>query len=165
MSQRTSAMAKTLEEGARALAAFANSLTDEEWHMRPLPHDSRKVGVIVHHVAIVYPLEVEFARSVAKRAASGITARDINDMNAAHAQHSDAVTKEETLRLLAVNSVSAADSIRSFSDEELDSAAPVPLYGNAVLTCQFILEDHAVRHSYHHLARLQAALKARAAKA
>lgn len=86
-------------------------------------------------------------------------------MNAAHAQHSDAVTKEETLRLLASNSGSAADSIRSFSDEELDSAAPVPLYGNAVLTCQFILEDHAVRHSYHHLARLQAALKVRAAKA
>ena len=27
------------------------------------------------------------------------------------------------------------------------------------LTCQFILEDHAVRHSYHHLAKLQKALK------
>lgn len=66
MSQRTSAIAKTLEEGARALAAFAYSLTDEEWQMRPLPHDSRKVGVIVHHVAIIYPLEVEFARSVAR---------------------------------------------------------------------------------------------------
>ena len=164
MSQRTNALAKTLEEGARALAAFANTLSDEEWQMR-LPHDNRKVGVIVHHVAIVYPLEVEFARSVAKRDPAGITARDINDMNAAHAQQNDAVTKEETLSLLAVNSASAAEKIRSFSDEELDSAAPVPLYGNAVLTCQFILEDHAVRHSYHHLARLQAALKARAAKA
>jgi Protein of unknown function (DUF664) len=165
MTQRTNALAKSLEEGARALTNFANSLSEEEWQMRPLPHDSRKVGVIVHHVAIVYPLEVEFARTVAKRDPAGITAPDINDMNAAHAQHNDAVTKEETMRLLADNSASAADAIRSFTDEELDSAAPVPLYGNAVLTCQFILEDHAVRHSYHHLARLQAALKARAAKA
>ena len=160
MSQRTNALAKALEEGARALAAFANTLSDEEWQMRPLSHDTRKVGVIVHHVAIVYPLEVEFARSVAKRDPAGITAQDVNDMNAGHAQQNDAVTKEEALNLLALNSASAAEKIRSFSDEELDTAAPVPLYGNAVLTCQFILEDHAVRHSYHHLARLQAAMKA-----
>jgi len=26
------------------------------------------------------------------------------------------------------------------------------------LTCQFFLEDHAVRHSYHHLARIRKAL-------
>ena len=165
MSQRTNALAKALEEGARALAAFANTLSDEEWQMRPLPHDTRKVGVIVHHVAIVYPLEVEFARSVAQRDPAGITAQGVNEMNAAHAQHNDAVTKEETLNLLAVNSASAAEKIRSFSDVELDTAAPVPLYGNALLTCQFIIEDHAVRHSYHHLARLQAALTARAEKA
>lgn len=160
MSRRTDALAQALEEGARALAAFANTLSDEEWQMRPLAHDNRKVGVIVHHVAIVYPLEVEFARSVARRDPAGITARDINDMNAGHAQQNDAVTKEETLSLLAVNSASAADAIRSLSDVELDTAASVPLYGNAVLTCQFILEDHAVRHSYHHLLRLQAALTA-----
>jgi hypothetical protein len=28
------------------------------------------------------------------------------------------------------------------------------------LTCQFFLEDHAVRHSYHHLAGIRAALAA-----
>jgi hypothetical protein len=31
----------------------------------------------------------------------------------------------------------------------------VSLYDDAELTCQFMLEDHAVRHSYHHLARLR----------
>ena len=46
----------------------------------------------------------------------------------------------------------------SESDEELDRAAPVSLNSDAPLTCQFILEDHAVRHSYHHLARIRAAL-------
>ena len=164
MSQRANALAKSLEDGARALTAFANSLSEEEWQMRLLTHDGRKTGVIVHHVAIVYPLEVEFAQSIARRDPAGITAPDINDMNAAHAQQNDTVTKEETLSLLALNSAAAAEKIRSFTDEELDTAAPVPLYGNAVLTCQFILEDHAVRHSSHHLSRLQAARKARAAK-
>jgi hypothetical protein len=57
------------------------------------------------------------------------------------------------------NSVAAAAAIRALSDEQLDQAAPVSLNSDAPLTCQFFLEDHAVRHSYHHLARIRRALK------
>lgn len=163
MSQRTRALANTLEEGARALAAFASTLSEQEWQ-KHLPHDGRRVGVIVHHVATVYPLEVQFARSVAAGTPAGITVEAVNEMNAAHAKENDAVTKEETLKLLTDNSAAASEAIRSFTDDELDKAASVPLYGNATLTCQFILEDHAVRHSFHHLARIQAAFTPRAAK-
>ena len=46
----------------------------------------------------------------------------------------------------------------AFSDGQLDQAARVSLNSDAPLTCQFMLEDHAVRHSYHHLARIRAAL-------
>lgn len=162
MSQRTEALAKSLEEGASALTALANSLTDEEWQT-PLPHDGRKIGVVVHHVAVVYPLEIQFARSVAAGTPDGITGDAVNQMNAGHAKQYDAVTKDEALNLLARNSAAAATAIRSLTDQELDSAAPVPLYGNAFVTCQFILEDHAVRHSYHHLARIKTALPRRAA--
>jgi hypothetical protein len=84
---------------------------------------------------------------------------DIDAMNGGHAQENDAVTKEQTLALLARNSSEAAAAIRALTDNELDRAAAVPFYSNAVVTCQFVLEDHAVRHSYHHLARLRAALK------
>jgi hypothetical protein len=164
MSQRTNALADALEEGARALAAFASSLTEQEWQSR-LPHDGRKIGVIVHHVATVYPLEVHFARTVAAGKPEAINAEAINQMNAGHAKDNDAITKEETLELLAVNSAAAAEAIRSLTDDELDRSAPVLLYGNAKLTCQFILEDHAVRHSSHHLARIQAALRPQAANA
>jgi hypothetical protein len=160
MSQRTEALATSLEAGARALATFANSLTDQEWQT-PLPHDGRKVGIVVHHVAIVYPLEVMFARSVAAGTPDGITMDAINQMNAGHAREYDAITKEDALNLLATNSAAAAAAIRTLTDEDLDRAAPVPLYGNARLTCQFVLEDHAVRHSLHHLAKIKAALPAR----
>lgn len=89
----------------------------------------------------------------------------MNQMNAGHAKEYDAISKAEALKLLAENSAAAAAAIRTLTDEELDSAAPVPLYGNATLTCQFVLEDHAVRHSIHHLSRMQAALAPRAASA
>lgn len=157
MSQRTEALAKSLEEGALALAAFASSLTEKEWQT-PLPRDGRKVGVVVHHVAVVYPLEIMFARSVAAGQPDGITMDAVNQMNAGHANEYDGVTKDEAVKLLADNSTAAAAAIRSLTDEELDRVAPVPLYGNARLTCQFVLEDHAVRHSTHHLAKIKAAL-------
>lgn len=158
MTGRTEALAKALEEGASALAAFASNLTEEQWQT-PLPHDGRKVGVVVHHVAMVYPLEIMFARSVAAGTPDGISMEAVNQMNAGHAKEYDAITKDEALELLATNSAAAAAAIRTFTDADLDSAAPVPLYGNARLTCQFVLEDHAVRHSVHHLARIHAALQ------
>lgn len=162
MSQRTDVLAKALEEGARALTEFVHTLTDEEWQT-PLPHDGRKIGVIVHHVAIVYPLEIQFARTVAAGAPEPIVMDDINKMNAGHAKQYDAITKAEALALLADYSAAAAADIRSLTDEELDRVAPVPFYGNAPLTCQFVLEDHAVRHSFHHLALIRAALRPGAA--
>lgn len=157
MSQRTNALANSLEEGAHVLGSFASTLTAEQWQAR-LPKDGRKVGVIVHHVASVYPLEIQFAQSVIDGKPATITIEDVNEMNAGHAKENDGVTKEETLKLLADNSAAAAVAIRALTDEELDRVGPVPLYGNAQLTCQFILEDHAVRHSYHHLTRIRAAL-------
>ncbi len=160
MSKRSDALADRLEQGALALTTFAGSLTDAEWEAR-VPRDDRKVGVIVHHVASVYPLEIQLAQTVAGgKAVTGVTWDVVNEMNAGHARDNDGVTKETALALLQKNSAAAAAAIRSLSDRELDQAAPVSLYFDAPLTCQFVLEDHAVRHSYHHLARIRAALKA-----
>lgn len=159
MSQRANALADRLELGARALANFASALSDAEWQTH-VPGDGRKVGVTVHHVASVYPLEIELAQTVAGgRPVAGVTSDAVDQMNAGHAKEYDTVTKAEALDLLRRNSTAAAAAIRALSDEELDRAAPVSLNSDAPLTCQFVLEDHAVRHSYHHLARIRAALK------
>lgn len=158
MSKRTNDLAVRLEQGASALTALANVLTDAEWQL-PVPNDGRTIGVIVHHVASVYPLEIQLAQTVAEgKAVTDVTSTVVDEMNAEHAQKYAGVTKEEALDLLRRNSNAAATAIRSLLDEDLDQAAPVSLNSNAPLTCQFVLEDHAVRHSYHHLARIRAAL-------
>ena len=97
-------------------------------------------------------------RSPAGTPIVGVTWTTVHEMNAAHAVEHVAATRSETLELLAENSAAAVDAIRMLSDDELDRAVLVSLYGDAELTCQFMLEDHAVRHSYHHLARLRAAV-------
>jgi hypothetical protein len=158
MSTRSDALADRLEQGAHALAALASALTDAEWQAR-VPRDGRKIGVIVHHVASMYPIEIELAQLLAQgKAVTGVTADVVNEMNAGHARDNDAVTKEAALDLLRRNSAAAAAAIRALSDDELDSAAPLSLNFDAPLTCQFMLEDHAVRHSYHHFARIRGAL-------
>lgn len=158
MSRRAGALADRLEQGARALAAFARDLTDAEWETR-LPKDGRKVGVVVHHVASVYPIEIELAQALAAgQPITGVTWDVVHAMNAGHAKDHDDATKEAALTLLAANSAAAAAAIRVLSDEQLDAAATNSLYGDAPLTCQHMLEDHAVRHSFHHLARIKAAL-------
>jgi hypothetical protein len=160
MSRRSDALADRLEEGARALADFASGLTDAEWTTRGAK-DDRKVGVLVHHVATMYPLEIQLAQALAAgKPVAGVTWEMVHDMNAKHARQYDAVTKQEALDLLLKNSTAAATAIRALSDEELDRAAPVSLNSDAPLTCQFMLEDHAVRHSYHHLAAIQRAIVA-----
>ena len=160
MSQRTEALARRLEQGASSLIELAASLTDTQWQAR-IPKDGRKVGVVVHHVASMYPLEIQLAQVLAAgNPVEGVTWDAVAELNAKHALENDAVTKDAALALLKQNSAAAAAAIRHLRDEDLDQAAALSLNAAAPLTCQFMLEDHAVRHSWHHLAKIKQALSA-----
>ena len=156
--RRADALADRLEQGARALVDFAASLTDAQWKTRCMP-DGRTVGVIVHHVGFVYPIEIDIARTIADgKPITGLTVDDIHALNAKHAIDNAAVTKDEAIALVQTNSAAAAKAIRALTDEQLANANIASLYSGAPVTCQFVLEDHAVRHSYHHLFRLRKAV-------
>jgi hypothetical protein len=155
---RAQALAERLEQGAAALASFAGSVTESEWQAR-VPHDTRKVGVMVHHVASMYPIEIHIAQLVATgQPVVGVTWDAVAEINAKHAQDHDATSKAEAIALLTQNSADAAAAIRALTDAQLDRANTVSLNADAPLTCQFVLEDHAVRHSYHHLAKIRQTL-------
>ncbi len=155
---RAGLLADRLEEGAARLAAFAERLTEEEWNTPVIESGTpgRTVGVIVHHVATMYPIEVDVARSIAGgNAVTQVTWDVVRELNRKHALENARVTRAEALELLRTNSEAAAAAVRAFSDEELDRAAPFSLCHGAPVTAQFVLEDHAVRHSWHHLARIR----------
>ena len=155
---RAGALADRLEQGARSLAAFAGALTEAQWQTR-IPGDGRKVGVVVHHVAAMYPVEIQVAQVLAQgQPVTGVTWDVVHAMNADHARKNEGVTREAALDLLRRNSADAARAIRALSDEALDRAAPLSLEADAPLTCQYMLEHHAVRHSFHHLAKIRATL-------
>jgi hypothetical protein len=155
---RSQQLAERLEQGAAALVKLAESLTDAEWKTK-LPHDGRSVGTVVHHVATVYPIEVGLAQTVAKGdPIKGVVGKDIDVMNAGHHKENPSPDKAATIALLKKNSAEAAAAIRKLSDADLDRATLASLYADAPVTSQFVLEDHAVGHSYHHLAGIKRAL-------
>ena len=159
-SARAEALASRMEQGLETLAALAATLTDAQWRT-PIPKDGRLVGVVVHHVASVLPIEIELAQALARNEPiTGVTWDGIHAMNAGHARDNAAVTRQAAIDLLRENGAVAAAAIRAFSDADLAGAATVSLYADAPLTCQFMLEDHAVRHCYHHLAKIRGALQA-----
>ena len=162
--RRAQALADRLEQGALALERLAGTLTDREWNAR-VPGDGRKIGIIVHHVASMYPLEMQLAMTLAGgNPIAGVTWDAVHAINAEHARTHDAAAKADAIALLRRNSAEAAQAIRALSDDELDRAATVSLNADAPLTCQFFLEDHPVRHSYHHAAKIRAALAASSEK-
>src|SRR5262249_12919631 len=158
-SRRAESLARRIEEGAAGLAAFAKQLSEEQWHTPVSLSDRRSVGVVVHPVATVYPVEIQLAQAIANgKPGTDVTWEVVSELNCKHAGEQAGVTKAAALELLRKNSAEAAAAVRAFTDEQLDTAAPFSLSFGAPVTAQFVIEDHALRHSWHHLARIRKAL-------
>jgi len=139
MSARADALAERLEQGASALTKFANGLSDAEWRATVAP-DGRAVGVMIHHVASMYPAEVQLAQALAMgKSIDDLSWGVVAQMNAKHAHDHGTTSKVEALELLGKNSGAAARAIRELTDAQLDRAAPVSLYGGAPVTAQFFI--------------------------
>ena len=159
VSRRAKLLADRIEEGAAVLAAFGEGLSEEEWRAPVSATDRRSVGVIVHHVASMHPIEIDVARAIASgKAVTDVTWNVVAELNAKHAHEHAEETKATTLELLRRRSGEAANAVRVFTDEKLDRTAPFSLSFGAPVTAQFVVEDHALRHSWHHLAHIRAAL-------
>lgn len=155
-SLRAGVLAARIEEGAATLAEFVQDLSDAEWNLPLSPRDGRTIGLVVHHVATMYPIEIAVAQTIA----GGISIIDVTweavaELNAKHALDHEGVTKAEALDLLLRNSNEAASAVRALTDDELDRSAPFSLSYGAPMSAQFVIEDHALRHSWHHLAGIR----------
>src|SRR5689334_20205837 len=103
MSNRSEVLAARLEQGVRELITLARALDDEQWTTR-IPHDGRTVGVVVHHVGTMYPIEIELAQKLAAgQAVEGVTWDAVHELNAKHARENAACTKGEAIALVEKN--------------------------------------------------------------
>lgn len=156
---RAKKLADRILLGAATLAAYAETISDAEWILPISDRDKRTVGTIVHHVASMYPIETDAALAVADgKELMDVTWDVIAGINGQHASNNSSIAKDETIQLLKQNSKASAEAIRQLTDEQLDTAAPFGLSYGAPVTVQFVIEDHALRHSWHHLAKIRLAV-------
>ena len=107
-SSRAELLASRIEGGATLLANFAEGLSDTEWHTPVSKTDSRTVGVIVYHVANMYPIEVQVAQAIAGgNAITDVTWEAVAQINGKHASEQGDVTKAAARELLRKNSSEA----------------------------------------------------------
>src|SRR4249919_241616 len=107
--RRAALLADRIEEGAALLAAFAEGLSEQEWRAPVSATDRRSVGLIVHHVASMYPIEIDVARAIASgKAVTDVTWNVVAELNGKHAGENAGVTKAAALELLRRNSQEAA---------------------------------------------------------
>lgn len=100
MTTRATALADRLRQGADALTELARTLDAAQWHT-PIPGDGRTIGVVIHHVASAYPVEIELARSMATgHAIEGVTSAVIDGMNAEHTIAHAHAEPGETIEML-----------------------------------------------------------------
>jgi len=86
MNKRAIILAERIEQGAEALASFSEGLSDSEWKTI-IPNEDRSVGVLVHHVAVSYPIEVDLAELLGSgKPIEGVTSEVIDGINAEHAK-------------------------------------------------------------------------------
>jgi hypothetical protein len=160
MGTRAEALATRVEQGAHALAAFAERLSDKEWQT-VCTDDGRTVGVLVHHVASQLIGETDVMKQMAAgKAFTGVTWAMVDEGNAAHAKAYASCSQQEAAELLRRNGALAAEAIRALRDEQLDLATPNSLHADAPVTTQFWIENHPLAHAYRHLASMRAALSA-----
>ena len=153
--RRAELLADRIEEGAAGLAAFVEGLSEAEWLEPVSGTDRRSVGVIVHHVASMYPIEIDVARAIASgKPVTDVTWDVVAELNTKHAREHAEVTKAAALELLRQKVREALPRARL-----MKNLIAQRLHGfGATVTAQFVIEDHALRHSWHHLARMRKAL-------
>ena len=158
MATRAEVLAERIEQGAEEFIAAVESLSDEQWQT-PCGSEQRSVGVLVHHVGTMYPIEADVVRMLAENGeAPGVDWPAVHGINADHATTNAAADKSAAIALVRNNVQAAVETVRGLSDAQLDRVAPNALAWNAPMTVQNFIENHPIAHPYSHLESIQIAL-------
>lgn len=155
---RAEQLATRIQQGADNLIAAVNDLSDAEWETA-CDGENRTVGVLVHHVGTMYPLEADVVRAlVANGGMPGLSWDAVDHINHEHATANAGIDRAAAIDLIRQNVKTAVDAVRELTDEQLDQVATTGLHWQAPLTVQFFVEQHPVAHPYIHLESIKTAL-------
>ena len=143
-----------VEEATAVVTAVVEGCSEEAWETAVAEED-RTVGVVLHHIAYVYPFVVDGACQLAR--GEGVPTVSYDDIHALNHQHAEAqadVDPAATLALLKRNTQAAHAQIGQLSDADLQVSAPFPLIGGQPISVQQMVQWFLVNHAHNHVAAI-----------
>jgi hypothetical protein len=156
MSTRSDALAARFTEANEAFAAVVAQYSDADWSAIS-EAEGWSVGVIAHHVAANHLLIVEETGWLMSGTLPANIIELSDQFNAEHARTYANCTRDETVDLLRRNGEVAADFVRNLRDEQLDTSAPIPFFGDVRWTAQEWIENILIGHITMHVPSIEAA--------
>jgi len=152
--ERAEALASQFEQANDALINSIESMNDAQWKAI-CSGEQWSVGVTAHHVAGGHPVIGGMVQMVAAgQPLPPLTWEQLEQSNQQHAKESAHCTKEETLAMLRQNGQTAAETVRSLTDEQLARSGSI--IGNA-MTAEQIVENIMIAHVREHSASIKQA--------
>ena len=158
MSDRAQQLATSVEEAHETLIATLEACSDQE--LRTIcAGETWPVVVTAHHVASSLPTITEMTLCLANGVPlPSVTAEEIDELNAQHAREYANVSREQTLADLRREVSTAAATVRSLTDEQLDRSTPIAFLGGAPWTTAEGIENVMVGHVLDHGGSIKRAL-------
>jgi hypothetical protein len=160
---RSASLANHFEAAQKSFIRLVESLSEEQWWFQGVntpgvrtndEDETRRVGVIAHHVASTQPWIMSRIRAVLEDKPTPPV--DFKVINAEHAiEHADA-TKVQVLDLLHTNLKRITNEVRSIPDELLDKERQFP---TGTMTVEQRIERVLIGHMVAHQASIEAATK------
>lgn len=160
MGQRVAELADQFETVHREVVGFCETLSDSDWGMI-VPDEQRTVGVLFQHIARGYTAEAALIRAIVSGQPLPEIYNDravLDQANARDAVELLAGTRADALTQLDRHARRTARFLRRLSDDDLDKAEEIGLFGGTRWTVEELISRIVLGHPRSHLASIRAAL-------
>jgi hypothetical protein len=158
LSERAAALAAAFERANDAVIESIADCSDAELQTA-CPGEGWPVVVVAHHLALSYPAIAGMVQLLATgQIVPPLSMSDLDAFNAQHAEDAANVTREETLQLLRENGSAAAELLRAFTDQQLDTTAVLSFTGGQPWSAADLIERGLIGHPLEHGQSIKTAL-------
>lgn len=168
MNERATLLAERFLHIHEDVLAVIDQCSDDQWNMI-CAGEGESVGVVLHHIAVAYDMEVELLRAtLAGEPVPGIYTDGalLDQWHAEHAQEFQGCERDETRALLHRNGSTTASFIAGVDTEQLNVLIHVPQmvewWDGQPPSIDQIIEEVIIDHPASHLASIRATVHSEA---
>lgn len=156
---KAEALIEQMNRTNAAVIQAAEDCSTEQWQLPVGEEDGRPIGVVFHHIAVVYPIAIDWAQMIGNGEPLPAFSREqLTTFNAAHAQKQADTPQTDTIAFLKQVTEETAVALQTLSDEQLARTAPIPLAGGKAFSAEWVMQAFAIKHAENHLKAIQATI-------